>query len=483
MSRRTKVFNQINAGGIADSKYRGLEGSMYRLVGFDIHSEPGLVKVNQKMTKDSGAVVDELCHHVVTASNGINYWFSYESGKIWQEKNGTYTLVYTTSPSAGEAKCLGAIEYQGYIIWATENRLHRIALADSDGSANWTSNATANWQSFAIGDDKFHPMREANLVLYIGDGYQLAQVEGSTFSANALDLPSQYRISAIAQVPASTDIAIGTYIADNINDCSIFRWNTWGDSWYPEDTLPEPGIYAFLEADNYLLAFAGFSGSVYYYNGRQLEFYRRIPGEYSPTKRSVVHNSATAMFKGNLPLFAVSNVQGNPTLQGVYSLGSYSPSYNVVLNLEFPISEVDDDGYNVTESVEIGALVVKGTDVYMSYKQGANVGVDKLDYSNKIPQPYMETRLQGLDDRGRDKTFSGLKVSHASLPSGTQIVLKREVDHSGSFETLSQRGSTDDFTIIADKDDIDAFVYTVRIECVSSGNDAPEIEEISLSVK
>lgn len=483
MARSQFPIRDINNAGIADSLYRGLENSMFRLVGFDLHSEPGLVKVNQAMTKDSGTTVTELCHHVVTASNGINYWFSYESGKIWQEKNGTYSLVYTTSPNSGEAKCLGAAEYQGYIIWATQNRLHRIQVASADGAANWTANATANWQNFGIGDDRFHPMKEANLVLYIGDGYQLAQVDGSTFSANALDLPQRYRISAIAGVPGSTDIVLGTYISDDINDCSVFRWNTWGDSWYPEDQLPEPGVYAFLEADNYLLAFAGFSGSVYYYNGAQLEFYRRVPGEYTPTKKAVVHAGSTDMFKGNIPIFALSNSTGNPTLQGVYSLGRYSPSYRVVLNLEYPVGVTDAEDYPIVEDVEIGALVVSGTDVYMSRKVGSDVGIDKLDYSNKTPIAYAQTRLIGLSDRDLEKTFSNARVLYASLPEDTQIKIKRKINHEASFTELDQVVDTQRHEVRANQDDVDAFLAELRIECISSGNDAPEIEEINLDIK
>jgi len=91
----TQLFPE-GFNGLANSKHSGVAGSLYRAVGIDAHSEPGLIKVNQKLTKDSGVVVDELCKEAISVSDGSKLWFSSESGKIWRESAGTYTLVYTT---------------------------------------------------------------------------------------------------------------------------------------------------------------------------------------------------------------------------------------------------------------------------------------------------------------------------------------------------------------------------------------------------
>jgi len=163
-----------NMGGLADSKFSGTKDSFYKMTGFDPHSSPGLLKIAQKLTKDSSTVVTEFCKCAISATNGIRYWFSADSGKIWQDKAGTYTLVYTTTAAAGEHKCLGAFEYQGYIYWATQSRLHRIATASADGSTNWTASAVPNWKTFSVTDILFHPMVIQNQVLYIGDGNYLA---------------------------------------------------------------------------------------------------------------------------------------------------------------------------------------------------------------------------------------------------------------------------------------------------------------------
>src|ERR1035437_6799223 len=92
------LLNAFNMGGIADSKYTGIKNSWARLIGWNLHGTPGLLQVNQKMTKDSGTTIDEFCKVGIDCSNGIRYSFSATSGKIWQEKAGAYTLVYTTVP-------------------------------------------------------------------------------------------------------------------------------------------------------------------------------------------------------------------------------------------------------------------------------------------------------------------------------------------------------------------------------------------------
>ncbi len=501
------LLQSFNSGGVADSKYSGIKNSWARLIGWDLHSKPGLLQVNQKMTKDSGVVITEFCKNKIDCSNGIRYWFSSDSGKIWQEKAGTYTLVYTTAPATGSAGCTGGIEYQGFLYWATQSRLHRIPIDNSkaDGASAWTTNAVPNWAElnadqatiggigataysltnavnegathkqtfvpvgsviegfrlkcvatgtsvdwilalhdssnnligsvtipaasvatgllyftfstpltvtpgasyhvhlyasattgtptadtstnndleaaqmtiFTVSDDTYHPMRIVNLVLYIGDKNYVHQVDSGTFSRQAFDVEKDYRISALGKM--GTDLLIGTIIASNVARCEIFRWNTYSDSFSSSDTVKEPGINCFIEADNYVLVNAGLQGNIYSYNGSQLQFYKKIPGTYSPTAQAIIYPEATDILNGFLPIFGVSNYTGNPCDQGIWSLGRYNTNYPMVLNLEFPSSQLDSDGYNILTGIEIGALVVSGQNVYQAYKRKATITVTIAD--------------------------------------------------------------------------------------------------------
>src|SRR3990167_3304278 len=162
--------------GLSNSKWSGPEGSFAECVGIDGHSTPGVLTVHQKLTKETaGTEPDELCKVAIAASNGYSFWFSSTSGKIWaRASNGTWTLAYTTSAGAGGHGCLGALEFNGYIYWATESRLHRIAIADADDT--WAS-VSANWATFAVTNASWHPMAIQNLTLFIGDSNKVAAVD------------------------------------------------------------------------------------------------------------------------------------------------------------------------------------------------------------------------------------------------------------------------------------------------------------------
>ncbi|HCC67899.1 TPA: hypothetical protein DEP90_01635, partial [Patescibacteria group bacterium] len=156
-SQRNKIFiNNINLGGISGSKYQGRENSVAKSVGIDLHSKPGVIQANWALKKDSGATVDALVKAIVVSTDGYSYFFSSTSGKVWRRTGaGTWSLIYTTVPTTGDAGCLGAMQYQDYIYWATENYIHRIAIGDT---GDWTSNAVPNWQLLPVTDDTYHPM-------------------------------------------------------------------------------------------------------------------------------------------------------------------------------------------------------------------------------------------------------------------------------------------------------------------------------------
>ena len=242
-------IENINLGGLADSKFSGVRNSLYRIVGFDLHSTPGVLEVAQKLTKDSDTIVDEFVKCQVQSTNGCSYHFSSTSGKIWQRTAlGVWSLAYTTSPTTGTAGCLGAFEYQEWIYWATQSKLHKIQASLAIGSAQWTANADPNCETFTISDPSFHPMIEQNQVLYIGDGNYLAQVDEGNFSANALDIKTPLRIKCLGKI--GTDVLLGTYVDDKVNKTSIIRWDTYSVSYTNSDDIPEVGINCFIPGED-----------------------------------------------------------------------------------------------------------------------------------------------------------------------------------------------------------------------------------------
>ncbi len=467
------IFKNYNLGGIADSDYLGGENSMAELWGFDLHSEVGVLKVNQALTKESGSTVDDFVKAGVASSDGNTYLFGSTNGKIWKRTSGgTYSLEATASPAAGSAGILDAKEYQGYIYYSMQNRIGRWQLGTAWSSRN------DSWATFTNGDASWHPMLEINLVLYIGDAHFVAQIDAGVFSANALDISAPLRIKSLGQL--GTDLLMGTFISSNIVKTQVFRWNTWSLSFTNSDPIPEVGINAFLDMDNATLVNAGTKGNLYLYNGVTLEPYKQIKGTWdNSTNTGQVHSNAVLNFNG-LPLFGLSTVSGSPANMGVYSLGRANRNYPLVLNGEHGISTGN------LNNLEIGAIVSVGNIYLVTWKDtnsGTVYGVDKLDLSLKYSAPYLVTRII-MADRFALLNYDVIDIAYRSLPASTGFTISKKVNHT-AFSTFTAPETVDDSIrkVYSTKIDInDATTLQMKIAPVVSVNTAPEIEAFRVGV-
>ena len=436
----SNIFSGI-WGGLSDSRFAGILGSFYRAVGIDAHSEPGILKVRQALAKESGETVDALCKVKLVVSSGESFWFSSTTGKIWRRSStGTWLLVHTTI-ATGTDCCLGAEEFDGFIYWATAESLHRIPIADIATLANWTANAVHDWGTFTNKDADFHPMVVQSLKLLIGDANYIAKVSGATgaheFKADALDLKAPFRVKTM--ISFDIDVLIGTFVNDKVNKTEIIRWDTTSESWLTSDSIEENGINAFMRDDNFVYAQAGQAGRWYFYNGRQLIPDKRIPGDWSPTKTAYVHPQAVATHL-TIPVFGLSNITGNPALQGVYSLGSYSKDYLKVMDLSYPVSAG-------LSGVEIGAVLAVGEDLLVSWYDGTNYGVDKLNWSVKYASAYLETMiLTSAQVRHFLKTVQDIFINYVKLPTGTTISFKYKYKHEADYSAVMK--SLDDVKLM-----------------------------------
>lgn len=464
-------LDNFNQGGLADSRWSGVANSLYKMTGLDPHSTPGLLKVAQKLSKVSATTVTAFCKESVVSSNGFIYWFSYTDGKIWQQtpSDNTFTLIYTTSPAAGGAGCLGAFEYQGYIYWATESRLHRIVAAGNDTAGEWSSNVALNWATFTKTDALFHPMVELNMVLYIGDGSLVAQVDAGTFSANALDIKTPLRVKSLGKY--GVDLLIGTWVSDVITQTEMIRWNTYSVSYTSSDTIPETGINAFIPADNGVMVQAGLAGNIYTYNGSTLELYKTIPGEFSPTKYGSVYPSSVGNLNGEM-LFGLSNGTGNPTDLGIYRLARHDRKYPFILDFPYPISE-RSGGALVTSSIEIGAIAVSGFNVYVAWKNGTTYGVDQLDYSNKLDNAYLETRVMAIN-REQLSTLELVNFNYYQIPTSCALTLSYDKNYAG-YVAMASTKDTQRLTVYS-QEGVEASTLSIKLVFTTNANDAPSIE-------
>ncbi len=116
----------INLGGIADSALMGGANSVAQMIGLDIHSRPGFIRINQKLTTENATIIDDFVKTAVACSDGNTYLFGSNLGKIWRrDSGGNYTLQATVMPSSGLPCISGSMEYEGYVYYAMEKKLGR----------------------------------------------------------------------------------------------------------------------------------------------------------------------------------------------------------------------------------------------------------------------------------------------------------------------------------------------------------------------
>lgn len=359
-----------------------------------------------------------------------------------------------------------------YVYFATENWLLRIGLSDI---ANiFDPDHFEYLTMFTNSDDTYHPMKIANNRLFIGDKYCITQVEESgviTLETN-LTVRAPERITILANF--DVDLLVGTKRLDEKS--RILRWDTESETWYGEDTIYEGEIHAFLDEDNYTYAIVGDFGQMEYYDGEKLLKRRRIPGDYSSSAKCKVNPNAVGYFMG-IPVFGISNISGNPTLQGVYSYGQYDVDYPITLDLSYPISSGEFSG------LEIGAIVIQGTDMYVSWKSGTTVGVDKLDWTTKYNGAYIETMvLNNAKDRSRFKSLDAVLADYIEMPTSTSLTIKYSKNYA-SYVTLAQVNDAKLLQLRAKATVPEIGAIQTKFIFNTNSNDSPRIENFHTNFK
>ena len=233
------------------------------------------------------------------------------------------------------------------VYFTTNNMVFYIKASDIAGSWAGKIQVVGGFENGST----VHPMIEQNLSLFIGDEQNVAEINrfGVFTPVTNLNLPKGEKVTALA--PFDIDVIVGTSISDYGR---ALRWDGISDSWSAEDDIQEDGgITAFITDDNFIYPVAGNRGSIYYYNGAKCEDFVTIP-EIENQDTIKVNGNAVGYFRGT-PLVGISNLSGNPVLQGIYGYGSYNSNYAKSLSLDFPMPSGQFAG------VEIGAILTKVT--------------------------------------------------------------------------------------------------------------------------
>ncbi len=421
--------------------YKGESRSKYDQSGFDsttnldVHTEVGSAKAQLGLVEDS-ATPNEACISAVLP-NGDVFFASTASGKIWKRKqsDGAYSLVHTN----GQGAHTGIRNFDGNLYYWTISKLGKITTALASSQASWSSE-NDSFGTFTNSNAKGDAV-ERNLSLFIPDGNFIASVDNAgTFAANALDLPSGYRATSLAGV--GTDILIGTIIGTKSASCKVFLWDTYSPTWVIEDTVPEIGVNAFIDADNELYAQCGTSGEIYQWTGKTMIKVKKARGQTTSqtSGKSTVLNGKALIAMGT----------------DIYSLYRDDKDLPVALVHEY------------TASASISSILGAGDELYVSI----GTAIHKLDTDRGIAV---------LTTPEVQENFQNVTVRYDSFPSGANITIETSINDEGTW--TNQTELVDNiFKTVSFEGGLGAVQYgQARITLTPNGANTPVIKSIQLT--
>lgn len=374
--------------------YKGESGKgSYDTLGYsvtenlDVHSQLGTTTCQVSIASESTTPNQASIGAIV--SNGDTFWASTTSGKIWKRTSaGVYSLVHTNT----QGNNCGIAAFQGYLYYWSATKIGRITIALASSESTWSSQ-NDSYGTFTNGSS-YKPYSICNLSLFIGDGNYVARIDyGHTFSANVLDVESQYSITAIEN--ADGWLLLGLTLSTSVCFSKVVLWDTYSSSWTYEDDLYEIGISAFIVSDNIIFILAGTTGNIYYWTGAKAQFYAKIPS----LSTAVSINPYNVAILGGKALFAIGT--------RIYSIHKSDKDMPYSIVEEFTLS-----------SGTAASILVKGSDLLVSNGSAIfKTGTDKA--TAKITSSYFQ------------ETFNEVTVPYESMPAGCSIGLETNCNNTG----------------------------------------------------
>lgn len=159
------------------------------------------------------------------------------------------------------------------------------------------------------------------------------------------------------------------------------------------------------------------------------------------------------------------------TSLGVYSFGSYSKDYPKVLDMSYALS------VGLGDDIEIGSILVEGADMFVAWRKGDQYGIDYLDWNTKAYISYLETMmLTAAQARSFLKTAQAFFANYKQLPDGCDIIFSYKKKYETNYTILTSINDTLVNQKRAEESIPDVAALQIKIDFVTSYNDAPEVE-------
>lgn len=453
-------------GGISDLSNKGVRGAFKFGYGINLRNTSSALSCNQKLKKDSGAVVTDLIVFGVSASTGEWYGFG-DTGNIYKRNaGGAWSLVYTDPDGQifGAAEYIhndGAGNYVSHIVWATQTKLKKIKTSVGFGAPT----TVTTFQRGYTGE--WHTMLEALGVLFICDADYLALLDyEGAINKTALQFPGG--IYSKALIDNADIIIIGATQKEQQRRGFLFTWNKLADSWITKKDLQAQGANSlnFLE------------GGVMVQTGEELKYWDTA--NLLPLKQ--LPGGGTTLPGGQAEYKSIGHfgVQGG-TLNGVYGYGRRDKNSPFALNLEY----IPSHGNYTTSTNKIGCVSNHQGEMLVSWFDGTNYGVDIVDQDNKAVAVYQSLEIDA-NSPFADKRWSQIKIVTRPLPAGTSIGVRAKTINDDSWQTCKTDSQATLMNTAGQKKAIfniagagKGEIIEIELTLTPSGNATPEVISVN----
>lgn len=470
------ILDSFN-GGFSDFEDKGIAGAFKSGKNLNIRKKIDSLSCNQALADlvaPTGGFTD-IVDWFVPSSDGNIYGFA-RDGKIYKiDSNLTVTLVYTDTHGAIKGAWEWGLENGNqYLFWATDTRLNNKLL--TGGASDWSD---VN-DSIVIGGNTYtYPKTDltssdSHEMLGVGGGIgglvicndntlALVGYDGS-YSNDILTLTPGQQVKTLLQ--RGMEAVLGSVSKNQLYQATLFSWdgNDTQDvfGFDNNEPLPLQDIQAMIDTEVHLL----FDNKGQVFNS---DFLSDLPLFTLPTGSTI--NLGATDNNGTLAYFGVYGAGTDKT--GIYSYGRKIKNASLVPNLEYAF---DCD--------EIGALIVFGDNLLVSYQNGSTYGIKQIDGANKATAVYESLDLKKpAKYRRKPITWGEIVLFTAPLPANTSIEVAYKINKTGTWKTATLSGGATSFNeqgeqeasfYVADSGNVQEIQVTLNPD----GNNSPEVYRI-----
>jgi nitrogen fixation-related uncharacterized protein len=349
-------------GGLSEDSRVGNAGSARYMVGYDIRSDSGLLKVARKPTKDSGTSIEKLIKWIEPhPTNGDIYFYGGDT--IYLKHITTYSAAHVMTLDSPNGQ--GLADFDGYLYYRSATQLGRF-----DYNATWDD----DWQTGLETTSTFSVLERFKNFLLVGHGRYVGTVDDvGTWNATRITLPPGYNVRDIFRCGSwAVILAIRGNTVKDSDDGMMFLWNGTSqtyDDWIPLDGNPHAGI----SNKNKIIVITGQAPVIQESLGAVASMKMAIP-KVNDGDTAEVFPGAMDLWR-NMPHFGISDGTSTSVIRAVYNWGVKNSRFEDALNSEFPIST----GTLLGTGVQITALKKIGTTIFYAWKDATAYGIDKID--------------------------------------------------------------------------------------------------------